>query len=79
MSLEYTAGPSSWGRALRARPLRSCYRSEGRAPPVVGAAGARGHWLCRFLLATAATTANGTDLRNDRRPELTNLIAERKS
>jgi uncharacterized protein YlxW (UPF0749 family) len=31
-----------------------------------------------FLMTTAATTANGTELRNDRRPELTGLIVERK-
>lgn len=31
-----------------------------------------------FLLTTSATTANGTELRNDRRPELTGLITERK-
>jgi uncharacterized protein YlxW (UPF0749 family) len=31
-----------------------------------------------FLFTTTATTANGTDLRNDRRPDLANVIAERK-
>ena len=31
-----------------------------------------------FLLTTSATTANGTELRNDRRPELAGLIAERR-
>lgn len=34
--------------------------------------------LAGLLFTTTATTANGTDLRNDRRPELTGLIAERK-
>jgi uncharacterized protein YlxW (UPF0749 family) len=34
--------------------------------------------LAGMLFTTTATTANGTELRNDRRPELTNLIAERK-
>jgi uncharacterized protein YlxW (UPF0749 family) len=34
--------------------------------------------LAGVLFTTTATTANGTELRNDRRPELTNLIAERK-
>jgi uncharacterized protein YlxW (UPF0749 family) len=31
-----------------------------------------------MLFTTTATTANGTDLRNDRRPELANLITTRK-
>jgi uncharacterized protein YlxW (UPF0749 family) len=31
-----------------------------------------------MLFTTTATTANGTDLRNDRRPELANLITARK-
>src|SRR5687768_5245741 len=34
--------------------------------------------LAGLLFTTTATTAAGTELRNDRRPELTNLIAERK-
>jgi uncharacterized protein YlxW (UPF0749 family) len=31
-----------------------------------------------LLFTTSATTANGTELRNDRRPELANLITQRK-
>lgn len=34
--------------------------------------------LAGLLFATVVTTAGGTDLRNDRRPELPGLIAERK-
>jgi uncharacterized protein YlxW (UPF0749 family) len=34
--------------------------------------------LAGLLFTTTATTANGTELRNDRRPELTNLITKRK-
>jgi uncharacterized protein YlxW (UPF0749 family) len=34
--------------------------------------------LAGLLFTTTATTANGTELRNDRRPELSGLIAERK-
>jgi uncharacterized protein YlxW (UPF0749 family) len=34
--------------------------------------------LAGMLFTTTATTANGTELRNDRRPELANLIAERR-
>jgi uncharacterized protein YlxW (UPF0749 family) len=39
-------------------------------PVVLGLAG--------LLFTTTATAANGTELRNDRRPELTGLIGERK-
>jgi uncharacterized protein YlxW (UPF0749 family) len=34
--------------------------------------------LAGLLFTTTATTANGTELRNDRRPELSGLITERK-
>jgi uncharacterized protein YlxW (UPF0749 family) len=34
--------------------------------------------LAGLLFTTTATTANGTELRNDRRPELANLITTRK-
>jgi uncharacterized protein YlxW (UPF0749 family) len=34
--------------------------------------------LAGLLFTTTATTANGTELRNDRRPELGSLIADRK-
>jgi uncharacterized protein YlxW (UPF0749 family) len=34
--------------------------------------------LAGLLCTTTAKTARGTDLRNDRRPQLTNLIAERR-
>jgi len=34
--------------------------------------------LAGVLFTTSATTAKGTDLRNDRRPELAGLIAQRK-
>lgn len=76
--MEYTAGPSSWGRALRRAgsallPRRPGERRRGWALLVPVTATFTG-----FLLTTSATTAKGTELRNDRRPELTNLIAERK-
>ncbi|GII22203.1 DUF881 domain-containing protein [Planosporangium mesophilum] len=69
---------SSWGRVLRRAaaallPRRAADRRRGWSllvPVVLLFAG--------MLFTTTATTANGTDLRNDRRPELANLISERK-
>ena len=76
--MEYTAGPSSWSGALRRAagvllPRRGSQRRRGWTLLVPVAAGCAG-----FLMSTAAATANGTELRNDRRPELTGLIAERR-
>jgi uncharacterized protein YlxW (UPF0749 family) len=72
------AGASSWGRVVRRAaaallPRRRVDRRRGWSllvPVVLLFAG--------LLFTTTATTANGTDLRNDRRPELANLITERK-
>jgi uncharacterized protein YlxW (UPF0749 family) len=69
---------SSWGRVLRRAgaallPRRPADRRRGWSllvPAVLLIAG--------LLFTTTATTANGTDLRDDRRPELANLITERK-
>ena len=76
--MEYTSGASSWGRVLRRaasalRPRRRANRRRGWSVlvPLVT-------FLAGLLLTTTAATAHGTDLRNDRRPELPGLIAERK-
>jgi uncharacterized protein YlxW (UPF0749 family) len=76
--VEYTSGDSSWARALRRLgramlPRRHPERSFGWSvltPVVLIVAG--------MLFTLSAATAKGTDLRDDRRPELTNLISERK-
>jgi uncharacterized protein YlxW (UPF0749 family) len=76
--LEYTSNKASYRhalvRALRAMlPRRRSDRQRGWSlltPTVMLLAG--------VLFTMSATTANGTELRNDRRPELTNLITERK-
>ncbi|UWZ36833.1 DUF881 domain-containing protein [Dactylosporangium roseum] len=76
--MEYTSGDSSWARAFRrlgSAMLPRRHRKHGFAwsvltPVVLAAAG--------MLFSLTAATAQGTDLREDRRPELTNLISERK-
>ncbi|MET7393136.1 DUF881 domain-containing protein [Dactylosporangium sp. NPDC005572] len=76
--MEYTSGGSSWSRALRRLgramlPRRDRKRSFAWSvltPVVLAVAG--------MLFSLSAATAQGTDLREDRRPELTNLISERK-
>ncbi|MFD0583363.1 DUF881 domain-containing protein [Dactylosporangium darangshiense] len=76
--MEYTSGGSSWSRALRRLgramlPRRHPQRSFAWSvltPAVLAVAG--------MLFSLSAATAKGTDLRDDRRPELTNLISERK-
>ncbi|MER7009109.1 hypothetical protein ABT297_39535, partial [Dactylosporangium sp. NPDC000555] len=76
--VEYTSGGSSWTRAVRRlgramlprrRPERS-FAWSVLTPVVLAVAG--------MLFSLSAATAKGTDLREDRRPELTNLIGARK-
>src|SRR5690242_15341893 len=71
-------GTSPWRRALRRAaagllPRRRAERRRGWSllVPVV-------LLLAGLLFTTTATTANGTELRDDRRPELANLITQRK-
>ncbi|MER7281738.1 DUF881 domain-containing protein [Dactylosporangium sp. NPDC000244] len=76
--MEYTSGGSSWTHALRRlgramlprRPQKRGFAWSVLTPVVLVVAG--------MLFSLSAATAHGTDLRDDRRPELTNLIAERK-
>lgn len=74
--MEYTSGASTWSVALR--------RLYGALRPP---AGKRSTWsilvpvvalLAGLLFTTSATTAQGTDLRDDRTPQLANLIADRQ-
>ena len=72
--VEQVSGPSSWGRALRRAvtallPRRRVNPRNGWSVlvPVVTL-------LAGVLFTATVRTANGTDLRNDRRPELSNLI-----
>lgn len=79
--MEYTPGNSSWTRALR-RVVAALALSRRR--PATGRVG----WsagvpliavLAGLLFTATATTANGTSLREDRRPELAQLIEDRRA
>jgi uncharacterized protein YlxW (UPF0749 family) len=76
--VEYTAGAASWRTALRRA------RDALRAP---GSLRRRGGWAlgvpviavaAGLLFTASANTADGTALREDRRPHLTQLIDERR-
>ncbi|HEX5540647.1 MAG TPA: hypothetical protein VFX60_03655, partial [Micromonospora sp.] len=76
--MEYTSGGASWRKAFRRAaaallPRRAPQRRSGwgiGVPLITLAAG--------LLFTTTATTADGTALREDRRPELTELIEDRR-
>jgi uncharacterized protein YlxW (UPF0749 family) len=76
--VEYTTGTPSWRLVLRRawrglRPRKPSKRPHGwtvGVPLIALAAG--------LLFTTSATTADGTSLREDRRPELTQLIDDRR-
>ncbi len=74
--MEYTSGTSTWGAALRRlrnalRPRRARHSAWSGLVPVVAL-------LAGLLFTTSATTAHGTDLREDRTPQLANLISDRR-
>ncbi|MGC1213016.1 MAG: DUF881 domain-containing protein [Micromonospora sp.] len=76
--MEYTSGAASWQKVLRRAvvgllPRRPRQRRPGWSigvPLIAAAAG--------LLFTTSATTAGGTALREDRRPQLTQLIEDRR-
>lgn len=77
--MEYTSGASSWRKAFRRAyagllSRRSNERRTGWSVGVPVIALAAG-----FLFTTTATTAGGTALREDRRPQLTQVIDERRA
>lgn len=79
LTVEYTSGSASWRDVVR-RALRGLLRRSraGRQPgwspgvPLIAL-------LAGLLFTTTATTASGTTLREDRRPQLTHLIDERRT
>jgi uncharacterized protein YlxW (UPF0749 family) len=77
--MEYTSGTSSWARAFRrAGAVLLPHGAAGRTRRGWGLLVPLVALLAGLLFTTSATTSAGTDLRNDRRPELNNLIAERR-
>jgi uncharacterized protein YlxW (UPF0749 family) len=77
-TVEYTNGAPSWRlvlrRALRSlRPRRKGQRTRGWSVVVPLIALAAG-----LLFTTSARTADGTALRDDRRPQLAQLIADKQ-
>jgi uncharacterized protein YlxW (UPF0749 family) len=76
--VEYTTGAPSWRLVLRRalgglRPRRRTQRVRGWSVGVPLIALAAG-----LLFTTSAHTADGTALRDDRRPQLAQLIADKK-
>jgi uncharacterized protein YlxW (UPF0749 family) len=76
--VDYTSGTASWRLVVRRAaavlaPRRLAQRQRGWSVAVPLIALAAG-----LLFTTTATTARGTALRDDRRPELTQLIADER-
>lgn len=77
--MDYTTGAPSWRLVLRRalgglKPRQVAQRQRGWSlgvPLIALAAG--------LLFTTAATTADGTALRDDRRPQLAQLITDKRS
>ncbi len=77
--MEYTTGTPSWRLVLRRalgglRPRRRGQRQRGWSVGVPLIALAAG-----LLFTTSATTADGTALRDDRRPQLAQLITDKRT
>ena len=76
--VEYTTGAPSWRLVLRRfvsglRPRRRGQRTRGWSVVVPLIALAAG-----LLFTTSARTADGTQLRDDRRPQLAQLISDKR-
>ncbi|MEH1012560.1 DUF881 domain-containing protein [Micromonospora sp. CPCC 206060] len=75
--MEYTSGAASWQKALRRAVAALLRRPQQRRPgwsvgvPLIALAAG-------LLFTTTATTAGGTALREDRRPQLAQLIDDRR-
>jgi uncharacterized protein YlxW (UPF0749 family) len=76
--MEYSTGTASWGAALRRALAGLAPRQRRERRPGWSLLVPLVCVLAGLLFTTTATTAAGTDLRNDRGPELSSLIAERR-
>ena len=77
--MEYAPGATSWRQLVR-RAAGGLDRSRSPRPRSAWRAGVPLIALAAgVLFTTSATTADGTALREDRRPQLTQLIQQRRS
>ena len=76
--MEYTTGATSWRKVLRRAVVGLLPRRSGQRRPGWSAAVPLIALAAGLLFTTSATTANGTSLREDRRPELAQLIQDRR-
>lgn len=76
--MEYTTGATSWSKVLRRAILGLLPRRYGQRRPGWSAGVPLIALAAGLLFTTSATTANGTSLREDRRPELAQLMKDRR-
>ncbi|WP_329105637.1 DUF881 domain-containing protein [Micromonospora sp. NBC_01699] len=76
--MEYTTGVISWRKVLRRAVVGLLPRRSGQRRPGWSAAVPLIALAAGLLFTTSATTANGTSLREDRRPELAQLMKDRR-
>lgn len=76
--MEYTTGVISWRKVLRRAVVGLLPRRSGQRRPGWSAAVPLIALAAGLLFTTSATAANGTSLREDRRPELAQLMKDRR-
>ena len=77
--MEYPSGATSWRRVLRRAVARLASRRPAQRRTVWVAGVPLIAFAAGLLFTTTATTAGGTALREDRRPQLTQLIEDRRA
>ncbi|WKU03164.1 DUF881 domain-containing protein [Micromonospora sp. HUAS LYJ1] len=76
--MEYTSGAASWQKAMRRAVAAFLPRRPRQRRPVWSLGVPLIAAAAGLLFTTTATTAGGTALREDRRPQLTQLIEDRR-
>lgn len=76
--MEYTSGAASWRKAFLRAGVVLLPRRRGQRRTVWSIGVPMISLAAGLLFTTTATTAGGTALREDRRPQLTQLLEERK-
>ncbi|MDG4773978.1 DUF881 domain-containing protein [Solwaraspora sp. WMMD792] len=77
--MEYTSGSASWRDVVRRAVRGLLRRRRGAEQPGWSAGVPLIALLAGLLFTTTATTASGTSLREDRRPQLAQLIDDRRT